>query len=97
MKLEQKVYIYGFTLGEIGIVTLFFLAGFVTTILSVSKVGFFWGMMILGAFIAAPVTFIKLFIHSKNEGYFLNLIMYYLRPKVYIPIRNIESKEKRER
>ena len=97
MKLEQKVYIYGFTLIEISVVMVFFLSGFITAVVSIGKIGFFWGMMVFGAFIATPITFIKLFIHSKNDGYFLNLIMYYFRPKVYIPVRNIEPKEKARR
>ena len=97
MKLEQKVYIYGFTLIEIAIVVVFFLCGFISAIFMVGKIGFFWSMMILGTLIASPITFIKLFIHSKNDGYFLNLVMYYVKPKIYVPMRNIETKENKTR
>src|ERR1035437_5786838 len=96
MKLEQKVYVYGFTIAELAVMLAFFLLGFVLAIYTTTKIGFFWGFMILATCVAIPVVFIKVFIHSKQEGYFINLFRYTFRPKFFIPKRNIEYRRTKD-
>lgn len=94
MKLESKVLIYGFSMQEIVFLLIFFILGFVISIVSAPKIGMYWAFGILLCFIGAPVTFIKVFIHSKNDGYFTNLIQYLFKPKFYLPERNIDNKRR---